>query len=117
MSCVPLLACCGELDAEISNGVTALRGCLFGKPRDLDSEEVDDGIWNIVFYNTLLGRIDRGTGTITGNEKVKVTAETTRAWLVAYLPSVAITQERARETLEWLVGEAPVAKVVWTGAS
>jgi len=54
---------------------------------------------------------------ITGNEKVKVTAETTRAWLVAYLPSVAITQERARETLEWLVGEAPVAKVVWTGAS
>ena len=29
-------------------------------------EEVDDGIWNIVYYNTLLGKIDERTLLITG---------------------------------------------------
>lgn len=29
-------------------------------------EEVGDGLWNIVYYETLLGRIDEVTGTITG---------------------------------------------------
>lgn len=29
-------------------------------------EPVDDGLWNIVYYRTLLGRIDERTGTITG---------------------------------------------------
>jgi transposase InsO family protein len=31
-------------------------------------EEVDHGLWNIVYYKTLLGRIDEATGTITGVE-------------------------------------------------
>ena len=29
-------------------------------------EEVGDGVWNIVYYTTLLGRIDDRTGLITG---------------------------------------------------
>lgn len=29
-------------------------------------EEVDDGLWNIAFYNTLLGRIDQRSGLLTG---------------------------------------------------
>ena len=29
-------------------------------------EEVDDGIWNIICYTTLLGRIDERDGVITG---------------------------------------------------
>ena len=29
-------------------------------------EEVDDGIWNIIYYTTLLGRIDERDGVITG---------------------------------------------------
>ena len=29
-------------------------------------EEIDDGIWNIVYYKTLLGRLDARTGKITG---------------------------------------------------
>lgn len=29
-------------------------------------EEVDDGIWNIIYYDTLLGRFDERTHTITG---------------------------------------------------
>jgi hypothetical protein len=31
-------------------------------------EEVGDGCWNIVYYETLLGRIDEKTGRITGVE-------------------------------------------------
>jgi hypothetical protein len=31
-------------------------------------EEVGDGLWNIVYYKTLLGRIDETRGTITGVE-------------------------------------------------
>ena len=33
-------------------------------------EEVDDGIWTIVYYNMILGRVDLQTGKITGNDKV-----------------------------------------------
>ncbi len=33
-------------------------------------EEIDDAIWSIVYYNTILGRIDLKTGKITGNDKV-----------------------------------------------
>ena len=29
-------------------------------------EEIGDGLWNIVYYTTLLGRIDERTGQITG---------------------------------------------------
>jgi hypothetical protein len=31
-------------------------------------EEVGDGLWNIVYYKTLLGRIDERTRRITGVE-------------------------------------------------
>jgi hypothetical protein len=29
-------------------------------------EEVGDGVWNLVYYRTLLGKIDERTGQITG---------------------------------------------------
>lgn len=34
-------------------------------------EEIDDGIWNIVYYTTLLGRIDERDGKLTGVQTVK----------------------------------------------
>lgn len=34
--------------------------------QDIGLEEVGDGCWSIVYYDTLLGRIDERTGTITG---------------------------------------------------
>ncbi len=37
---------------------------------DIGLEEVGDAVWNIVYYNTVLGRIDLRTGTITGSENV-----------------------------------------------
>ncbi|MGH9463560.1 MAG: hypothetical protein ACRD1X_20340 [Vicinamibacteria bacterium] len=33
---------------------------------DIALEEVQDGIWNILFYDTLLGRLDELNETITG---------------------------------------------------
>ena len=29
-------------------------------------EAIDDGIWNIIYYTTLLGRLDERTGKVTG---------------------------------------------------
>ena len=40
-----------------------------GEPIGL--EEVDDGIWNIVYYETLLGRIDQESCEITGAPSLK----------------------------------------------
>jgi hypothetical protein len=34
--------------------------------QDIALEEVDDGVWSIVCYRTLLGRFDETTGRITG---------------------------------------------------
>jgi hypothetical protein len=38
---------------------------------EIGLEEVGDEIWAIVYYNTILGRIDLETGKITGNDKVQ----------------------------------------------
>lgn len=38
---------------------------------EIGLEEVDDGVWNIVFYTTLIGRIDEDSGTISGYTSVK----------------------------------------------
>jgi DNA/RNA-binding domain of Phe-tRNA-synthetase-like protein len=54
---------------------------------------------------------------ITGNEAVKVTPETRRAWLVAYLPAEVVGRELARQTLDDLLADAPVARVISWGAS
>jgi DNA/RNA-binding domain of Phe-tRNA-synthetase-like protein len=54
---------------------------------------------------------------ITGSERAKVTADTIRAWLVAYLPNETLTAERAEQELERLVEAAPVARILTTAAS
>jgi hypothetical protein len=43
---------------------TVPRHALGGE--DIGLEEIDDGIWNIVYYRTLLGKIDERTARITG---------------------------------------------------
>jgi DNA/RNA-binding domain of Phe-tRNA-synthetase-like protein len=48
---------------------------------------------------------------ITGGVRVKVRPETSKAWLVAYLPQGAVTRERCGEVLVELVAKAPVVKV------
>jgi hypothetical protein len=50
-------------------GVRPSDGRRIARRPDLRSpplEPVDDGIWSIVYYRTLLGRIDERTGDITG---------------------------------------------------
>ena len=54
---------------------------------------------------------------ITGNARVKVTAETQRAWLVAYLPAGVVAPEAAEGKLKALVQMAPAAKLLLTAAS
>jgi DNA/RNA-binding domain of Phe-tRNA-synthetase-like protein len=54
---------------------------------------------------------------ITGNDKVKVTEDTTDAWLVAYLPRAEVAPADADTALHALVESAPVATVVHSGSS
>jgi len=54
---------------------------------------------------------------ITGNSRVKVTPDTKRAWLVAYLPTGVVVPEVAGEKLRELVEAAPAATLLLTAAS
>jgi DNA/RNA-binding domain of Phe-tRNA-synthetase-like protein len=54
---------------------------------------------------------------ITDSERVKVTLAARRAWLVAYLPAGAVEADCARETLEHLLSEAPIAQVLATAVT
>lgn len=60
------VSACGAF--RLQSGQYFLNNALRGE--EIGLEEIDDGIWSIVYYNTILGRIDRQTGKITGNEKV-----------------------------------------------
>ena len=54
---------------------------------------------------------------ISGNQRVKVTPETERAWLVAYLPAGVVAPEAAERQLRELLNAAPVAHLLLTGAT
>ena len=54
---------------------------------------------------------------ITGGQRVKVTAETRRAWLVAYLPAGVVDPAMVEQRLMELLASASVARVHCTGAS
>jgi DNA/RNA-binding domain of Phe-tRNA-synthetase-like protein len=54
---------------------------------------------------------------ITGGERVKVLPETTRAWLVAYMPGEALTAAAGERALRELLASVPEAQLLATGAS
>ncbi len=54
---------------------------------------------------------------ITGNVRVKVTPETNRAWLVAYLPAEALTPEVADRALTEIITAAPAANILLTAGT
>ncbi len=63
-----------EVRRVSSCGTFRLRGQYFLsnalEGEDIGLEEVGDAVWNIVYYNTVLGRIDQQTGKSTGSENV-----------------------------------------------
>jgi hypothetical protein len=54
---------------------------------------------------------------ISGNERLKVTMESTKIWLVAYLPAGLVSAEQAERQLIDLLKEAPVAEMLISGHS
>jgi DNA/RNA-binding domain of Phe-tRNA-synthetase-like protein len=54
---------------------------------------------------------------ISGNQRVKVTPETERAWLVAYLPAGVVVPEKAERQLRDLLRAAPVAHLLLIAAT
>jgi DNA/RNA-binding domain of Phe-tRNA-synthetase-like protein len=54
---------------------------------------------------------------ITGSQRVKVTPETQRAWLVAYLPAGIVASEAAEQTLKELLQAFPTVNLLLTAAT
>ncbi len=54
---------------------------------------------------------------ISGNERLKVTAQSSRIWLVAYLPAGLVTAEQAENQLQELLGAVPIAQMLVSGHS
>jgi DNA/RNA-binding domain of Phe-tRNA-synthetase-like protein len=54
---------------------------------------------------------------ITDSRRVKVTDDTRRVWMVAYLPRGVVTPEQAGKALDELLAAAPAATVEETGVS
>jgi DNA/RNA-binding domain of Phe-tRNA-synthetase-like protein len=54
---------------------------------------------------------------ISGNERLKVTAESRKIWLVAYLPAGLVSAEEAERRLTELIKAAPVAEMLLSGHS
>jgi DNA/RNA-binding domain of Phe-tRNA-synthetase-like protein len=54
---------------------------------------------------------------ITGADRVRVDASTTRAWLIVYLPVPAVSVGQADEALRRVLAAAPVARLAAAGAT
>jgi DNA/RNA-binding domain of Phe-tRNA-synthetase-like protein len=89
---------------------------LFRAGKAGESYESLRGPFNLEGKPLLLDSAGPCDAPITGSQRVKVTPETRRAWLVAYLPADVVTPETAGRILAELLQAAPVAKLLFSGA-
>ncbi|MFP5287491.1 MAG: B3/4 domain-containing protein [Thermoanaerobaculia bacterium] len=96
--------CCIVAEGSFASPVTLRAG------RAGESYESLRGPFNLE-GKPLLADAEGPFGTpITDSQRVKVTEGTRRAWMVAYLPGGIVGPSTARQTLDRLLTEAPVAK-------
>lgn len=81
-----------------------------GRPGE--SYESLKGPFNLEGKPLLVDGIGPCDAPITGSQRVKIGADTERAWLVAYLPTGVVAAEKARETVGRLLTVAPVARLL-----
>jgi DNA/RNA-binding domain of Phe-tRNA-synthetase-like protein len=86
-----------------------------GKPGE--SYESLRGPFNLEAKPLLLDAQGPCDAPITGSQRVKVTAETKRAWLVAYLPAGVVAPEAAEQTLKELLQAFPAISSLLTAAT
>lgn len=82
-----------------------------------ESYESLRGPFNLTGKPLLLDALGPCDAPITGGQRVKVSQETNRAWLVAYLPAGVVEPEAAERCLSELLADAPVARIHLTGAA
>ena len=90
---------------------------LFRAGRAGESYESLRGPFNLEGKPLLLDSAGPCDAPITGSQRVKVTPETKRAWLAAYLPAGIVPEEEAERQLEALLSAAPVVNLLGTGAA
>lgn len=89
----------------------------FRSGREGEAYESLRGPFNLAGKPLLLDAIGPLDAPITGSQRVKVTEETTRAWLVAYLPAEVLTAQQVDETLREILKAAPVASLLFSAES
>ncbi len=77
--------------------------------RDGESYESLRGPFRLAGRPLLVDTLGPCDAPITGSTRVKVTADSQRAWLIAYLPHGLVSRQQAAEVLEHLIERAPVA--------
>lgn len=90
---------------------------LFRAGRAGESYESLRGPFNLAGKPLLLDASGPCDAPITGSQRVKVTDETRRAWLVAYLPACVVETDAAERRLSELLAAAPVARTCLAGAA
>ncbi len=90
---------------------------VFRAGREGESYESLRGPFNLAGKPLLLDALGPCDAPITGGQRVKVSEQTTRAWLVAYLPAGVVDPDTAERRLTELLAEAPVARVHLAGAA
>ncbi len=90
---------------------------LFRAGREGESYESLRGPLNLAGKPLLLDASGPCDAPITGSQRVKVTDETRRAWLVAYLPAGVVETDAAERRLSELLAAAPVARICLAGAA
>jgi DNA/RNA-binding domain of Phe-tRNA-synthetase-like protein len=90
---------------------------LFRAGRAGESYESLRGPFNLEGKPLLLDSAGPCDAPITGSQRVKVTPETKRAWLVVYLPGGIVLAEEAERHLKVLLLAAPIVNLLRTGAA
>lgn len=90
---------------------------VFRAGRAGESYESLKGPFNLEGKPLLLDAAGPLDAPITGSQRVKVRPETSRVWLVAYLPEGVVSPEEAEAALNDILAAAPVAETLLTGAA
>lgn len=112
----PLVDINNCLSAELAVPCCVMREGSFTPPlvlrsgREEDSYESLRGPFSPVGKPLLADAVGPLDTPITGNVRVKITAESEIAWLVVYLPEQEVSAELARDTLLKMLRTAPVAR-------
>jgi DNA/RNA-binding domain of Phe-tRNA-synthetase-like protein len=90
---------------------------VFRSGKSGESYESLRGPFNLENKPLLLDHLGPCDAPITGSHRARISSQTKRAWLVAYLPARVVEPEAAERILRELLTAAPAARLLFAGES